>query len=151
VVVRRPGRPRGRRQHLARRPAGAVSAGNAKRQDAIHRARIARDHLTSSSSMRSRVRLVSLMSTTCRVRQSNQNVQRVAYTHLHLLAASALDHPPQTPTSTSCGAMSQSSPHRNFVMTSFSISEMSNFLHVRVWFNPYASDKRCADFSLKMH
>jgi len=27
---------------------------------------------------------------------------------------------------------------------------MSKFLHVGVWFNPYASGERCTDFSLKM-
>ena len=37
------------------------------------------------------------------------------------------------------GAMPSSRPHRNFVMSVFWNSKMSQFLHVDIWFNPFAN------------
>jgi len=55
------------------------------------------------------------------------------------------------PTAKVVGAMPESRPHSNFVLAIFGLSEMSKFLHVGARFNSNASDKRCSDFSLKMH
>ena len=45
------------------------------------------------------------------------------------------------------GAMPSNRPHRNFVMSFFEIVKCT----LKIPIHDYASDKRCADLSLKMH